>query len=217
MRRDHRWNDAANCTSTMYDGLDLPDAGEEAQQQAQKQEQFSAIRQILEDAIAALPYQTQAEIDNASYDDLVNARYAYVPFDESYDSLTLQEAYQSIADDLRAKYPHLTFYGYDREHHGHEIYRKDLVEAANKIQAAENAARKELQEQHVAEIVAQIQESIRNRREECRLEGYTFTEVGMAYREMREKGYTFDGYAAGEDYNLVGYNAYKVSIHYYSD
>lgn len=224
MRRDHRWNTATNCTSTTYDGLDLPAAGEQAQQQQQqqqaqeqKQEQFSAIRQILEEAIAALPYQTEAEIESASYEDLVNARYAYIPFDESYDSLTLQEAFQSMADDLREKYPHLSFYGYDREHHGYEIYRKDLVEAANKIQAAENAARKELQEQHVAEIVALIQEAIRNRQEECRLEGYTFTEVGMAYRIVRERGYTFDGYTAGEHYNLGGYNAYKVEIHYLSD
>lgn len=228
MRRDHSWNAATNCTSTKYDGLDLPDAGEEAQKQQQeqqqqqqaqqqKQEQFTAIRQILEDAIAALPYQTQAEIEGASYDDLMEARYAYIPFDESYDSLTLQEAFQSMADDLRAKYPNLSFYGYDREHHGYEIYRKDLVEAANEIQAAENAARKELQEQRVAEIVAQLQEAIRNRQEECRLEGYTFTEVGMAYRIVREKGYTFDGYTAGEDYTLGGYNAYKVEIHYLSD
>ena len=228
MSRDHRWSAVTNCTSNKYDGLDLPDAGEEAQKQQQqqqqqqqaqeqKQQQFSAIRQRVEDAIAALPYQTQAEIESASYDDLVNARYAYVPFDESYDSLTLQEAFQSMADNLRAKYPHLTFYGYDREHHGYEIYRKDLVEAANKIQAAENAARKELQEQHVAEIVAQIQEAIRNGQKECRLEGYTFAEVGMAYREMREKGYTFDGYTAGEYYTLGGYNAYKVEIIYYSN
>ena len=68
------------------------------------------------------------------------------------------------------------------------------------------------------EIVAQIQDAIRAGLDTCRFEGeYTFSEVGAAYREMNEKGYTFDDYAAREDYWFGGYNAYLVNIVYPSN
>lgn len=122
-----------------------------------------------------------------------------------------------MADDLRVQYPDLSIY-YDREHHGYRIYRNDLVAAIKEIQAEENTARQEERDRRVAEIVAQIQDAIRAGLDTCRFEGeYTFSEVGAAYREMNEEGYTFDGYAAREDYWFGGYNASLVNIVYPSN
>ena len=227
MRRDHsRWTASHACTSTKYDGVDLPDTEEQEeeqqeqeqqQEQQQKQEQFDAIRRILDDAIADLPFRTEAEWEGMTSDELNAYRNAYVTLDDSYSNLTLQEAYQAMADDLRVQYPDLSIY-YDREHHGYRIYRNDLVAAIKEIQAEENAARQEERDRRVAEIVAQIQDAIRAGLDTCRFEGeYTFSEVGAAYREMNEKGYTFDDYAAREDYWFGGYNAYLVNIVYPSN
>ena len=100
MSQDHSdWSGSHDCTSTRYDGLDLSSTEEQIKQEQDQQEQaqFSAIRQVLEAAIAELPYQTQEELEGASYDDLMNARYAYVSLEESYSNLTLREAYQAMA------------------------------------------------------------------------------------------------------------------------
>ena len=222
LSRDHsNWSAPHACTSTKYDDADLPDVGGQTQQQQQqqqenqqKQEQFAAIRQIVDDAVADLPFRTEGSWEGMTSDELNEYRNAYVTLDNSYSNLTLQEAYQAMADDLRAQYPDLSIY-YDWEHHGYRIYRKDLVAAIQKIQAEENAVRQEERDRRVAEIEAQLQDAIRARLDTCYLEGeYTFSEVGAAYHEMNEKGYTFDGYAARADYWFGGYNASHVEISY---
>ena len=209
MSRDHSdWSGSHDCTSTRYDGLDLSSTEEQIKQEQDQQEQaqFSAIRQVLEAAIAELPFQTQEELEGASYDELMNARYAYVSLDESYSNLTLREAYQAMADDLRAQHPDLSIY-YDREHHGYQIYRKDLAEAVKELQAEENAARQEAQAQNEADalkVEALLQEIIAGMdcgKRDITIEGYSPDVVKIACDNMNESGYHFGNYTS-EDFRL---------------
>ena len=209
MSRDHSdWSGSHDCTSTRYDGLDLSSTEEQIKQEQDQQEQaqFSAIRQVLEAAIAELPFQTQEELEGASYDELMNARYAYVSLDESYSNLTLREAYQAMADDLRAQHPDLSIY-YDREHHGYQIYRKDLAAAIKEIQAEENAARQEDQAQNEADalkVEALLQEIIAGMdcgKRDITIEGYGPDVVKIACDNMNESGYRFGNYTS-EDFRL---------------
>ena len=209
MSRDHSdWSGSHDCTSTRYDGLDLSSTEEQIKQEQDQQEQaqFSAIRQVLEAAIAELPYRTQEELEGASYDELMNARYAYVSLDESYSNLTLREAYQAMADDLRAQHPDLSIY-YDREHHGYQIYRKDLAEAVKELQAEENAARQEAKAQNEADalkVEALLQEIIAGMdcgKRDITIEGYSPDVVKIACSNMNKSGYRFGSYAS-EDFRL---------------
>ena len=199
MRRNSHtsWTADRVCTSTKYDGLDLPDGEQEAL------EQYAAIRQIVEDAIAQLPYQTEAEQKAASEDELFNARYAYVTMDASYPNLILQEAYQVMADDLRAKYPNLSIY-YDNKCHGYEIYRKDIAAAAEALRQEQQAQQEALEADHAKEIQKILEEAIAGGDAysyQISLSGYTKKEIQKACAAMKADGYRFGDYTS-DDYSL---------------
>ena len=210
VKRNHRnWEDLHACTSTKYDA-DLSNTDEQ-----QEQEKFNEIRAVLDAAIADLPYRTQEQLQSASDDELMNARNSYVTLDDSYSSLTLQEAYQAMADALRAKYPDLSVY-YDREHHGYRIYRNDLVEEIQRRQDAQREEQEQQQAQQDAEdaaaaveIQALLEKAIAEMNCESQtitLTGYTDSAIKLACENMRTPGYSFDGYTYSSTWNASDYN-----------
>ena len=215
--RHTRWTADRTCTSTKYDDADLPDTDEQQEQEEQQQEQekFNEIRAVLDAAIADLPYRTQEQLQSASDDELMNARNSYVTLDDSYSSLTLQEAYQAMADALRAKYPDLSVY-YDREHHGYRIYRNDLVEEIQRRQDAQREEQEQQQAQQDAEdaaaaveIQALLEKAIAEMNCESQtitLTGYTDSAIKLACENMRTPGYSFDGYTYSSTWNASDYN-----------
>ena len=215
--RHTRWTSDRICTSTKYDNADLPDTDEQQEQEEQQQEQekFNEIRAVLDAAIADLPYRTQEQLQSASDDELMNARNSYVTLDDSYSSLTLQEAYQTMADALRAQYPDLSVY-YDREHHGYRIYRNDLVEEIQRRQDAEREEQEQQQAQQDAEdaaaaveIQALLEKAIAEMNCESQtitLTGYTDSAIKLACENMRTPGYSFDGYTYSSTWNVTDYN-----------
>ena len=215
--RHTRWTADRTCTSTKYDDADLPDTDEQQEQEEQQQEQekFNEIRAVLDAAIADLPYRTQEQLQSASDDELMNARNSYVTLDDSYSSLTLQEAYQTMADALRAQYPDLSVY-YDREHHGYRIYRNDLVEEIQRRQDAEREEQEQQQAQQDAEdaaaaveIQALLEKAIAEMNCESQtitLTGYTDSAIKLACENMRTPGYSFDGYTYSSTWNVTDYN-----------
>ena len=220
MRRDHtQWDETYPCTSTKYDNADLPDATQQQEQQEKQQEQetFSEIRAALDAAIADLPYQTREELQGATYDELMDARNTYVTLDDSYSTLILREAYQAMADALRAQYPELSVY-YDREHHGYRIYRNDLVEEIQRRQGAEREEQEQQQAQEnvenaamAAEIVPILERAIAEMDCETKtitLTDYTDNAIKQACKNMCTDGYSFGDYT----YSLPAINAdYSVS------
>lgn len=215
--RHTRWTADRTCTSTKYDDADLPDTDEQQEQEEQQQEQekFNEIRAVLDAAIADLPYRTQEQLQSASDDELMNARNSYVTLDDSYSSLTLQEAYQAMADALRAQYPDLSVY-YDREHHGYRIYRNDLVEEIQRRQDAQREEQEQQQAQQDAEdaaaaveIQALLEKAIAEMNCESQtitLTGYTDSAIKLACENMRTPGYSFDGYTYSSTWNASDYN-----------
>ena len=215
--RHTRWTADRTCTSTKYDDADLPDTDEQQEQEEQQQEQekFNEIRAVLDAAIADLPYRTQEQLQSASDDELMNARNSYVTLDDSYSSLTLQEAYQTMADALRAQYPDLSVY-YDREHHGYRIYRNDLVEEIQRRQDAQREEQEQQQAQQDAEdaaaaveIQALLEKAIAEMNCESQtitLTGYTDSAIKLACENMRTPGYSFDGYTYSSTWNASDYN-----------
>ena len=215
--RHTRWTADRTCTSTKYDDADLPDTDEQQEQEEQQQEQekFNEIRAVLDAAIADLPYRTQEQLQSASDDELMNARNSYVTLDDSYSSLTLQEAYQAMADALRAQYPDLSVY-YDREHHGYRIYRNDLVEEIQRRQDAQREEQEQQQAQQDAEdaaaaveIQALLEKAIAEMNCESQtitLTGYTDSAIKLACENMRTPGYSFDGYTYSSTWNVTDYN-----------
>ena len=203
-----KWNGTTiACTSTKYDNVSLPDTQEQEQQK--EQQKFAAIQQICEDFIAALPYQTQAEREGATYEQLMSARYAYVTLDSSYDNLTLQEAYQAMADDLRAKYPDLSI-SYDREHHGYKIYRKDLVAAAQAIQQEQKEQQAQQQEQEdslvqqaqaeLEQALAQLLPSMNQETTTVSLPGYSDQVIQSICKAIQQEKVRVGSYAYDTDY-----------------
>lgn len=227
MGRDHSdWDRKQICTSTRYDGLDLPDSFEQAGQGQQGQEQEeqqtadtalqTTIAKLLQDcfdAIDALPFQTQAELAAATDEQLEEAWRVEIPLPGG--QMAWEEIYQ-LAEQVRvqipARYPDIktaTMGSMDPDGPTVLLYRGDVEQERQRRQAI----RQEEQNARVAEIEALIQEAIRKGESYCPLSGYTYAEIGKARRNMIAEGYRFDGFTS-EDYSLSSYSSAGINIVY---
>ena len=222
MRRDHtQWDETHPCTSTRYDNADLPDTGEQQEQQEQQQEQ-QALDEILAlcfDAIEDFPYQTAAALQEATEEQLQDARYAYIDFSGSgIDAVLLSQYRGQVSQAITEQYPDFMVMSFDRANMCYQIRRADVTEEIQRRQAAQKEEQEQRQAQEDAEnavAAAQIQAILEQAIVDMNCEsttmtltGYTDDAIKQACKNMCTDGYSFGDYT----YSLPAINAdYSVS------
>ncbi len=222
MRRDHsNWTASHTCTSTKYDGLDLPNTEEQdqqaqdnqTQQQVQQQQQtIAAFLELCYTSIENLPYQTQAELESATDEALYEAyrQEIQLPADQlSREALYL--FWEKAREEIPARYPDIRVASLDTSAPSLLIYRDDVKreqERRQALQQAEKAAR-------IAAIESLLQQAVRETANidqgTVTITGYTDAEIRQACKNMNAAGYSFDGYTS-DDYSVSYSTAGKVTI-----
>ena len=227
--RHTRWTSDRVCTSTKYDNADLPDSFEQAKQeeeereQAQQQAQKEAILQAVKTALAQLPYQTQAELQALTDDQLADARNPVILL--SGDQFTYQDV-QRVRSEIRTA---ISQYNSDYQLDsvqssplGVEIYRDDVAaeqqrrqalkqEEQQKEEEAQKAEEEAQREANIQEIQAYLENLLQTGKFEeqyVTLPGYEVSELRAACQEMTTDGYQFGDYlynssAEYPDYELT--------------
>ena len=192
---------------------------EEAQQQAQKE----AILQAVKTALAQLPYQTQAELQALTDDQLADARRPVILLSE--DQFTYQDV-QRVRNDISTA---ISQYNSDYRMGsvqssplGVQIYRDDVAaeqqrrqalkeEEQQKEEEAQKAEEAAQREAHIQEIRAYLENLLQTGEFEeqyITLPGYEVSELRAACQEMTTDGYQFGDYrynssAEYPDYELT--------------
>ena len=212
--RHSRWNSDYACTSTRYDGADLPDTEEQAEQEA-----LNEILAICFDAIADFPYQTEAALQAATEDQLQDARYAYIDFSGSGIDASLLSQYRGqVSQAITEQYPDFMVLSFDRTNMRYELRRADVTEEIQRRQEAQKEEQEEQQAQEDAEnaaAAAQIQAILEQAIADMDCESTTITltsytddAIKQACKNMCTDGYSFGDYT----YSLPAINAdYSVS------
>ena len=224
MRRDHAsWTADHVCTSTKYDGVELPDTTEQA-----KQEVLNQILTICYDAIKGFPYQTEAALQAATEDQLQDARYAYIDFSGSgIDASDLSQYRGQVSQVIVDQYPDYMVMSFDSTNMCYQIRRADVMEEIRRRQGLQQEEQEQQQHQQdtenaaaAAQIQPLLQQAIVNgacETYEVNLTGYTDDAIELACDNMCTEGYSFGGYTyhtswATTDYRLSAKSGGVVSI-----
>ena len=217
--RHTRWTADRTCTSTKYDDADLPDTDEQQEQEEQQQEQekFNEILTLCFAAIERFPYQTQAELQAATEDELFAARTAYIDLSGSGIDASLLSQYRGqVSQAITERYPDYMIMSFDRTNMRYELRRADVTEEIQRRQDAEREEQEQQQAQQDAEdataaveIQALLEKAIAEMNCESQtitLTGYTDSAIKLACENMRTPGYSFDGYTYSSTWNVTDYN-----------
>ena len=227
--RHSSWTSDRVCTSTKYDNSDLPDSFEQAEQeeeereQAQQQAQKEAILQAVKTALAQLSYQTQAELQALTDDQLADAQRPVILL--SGDQFTYQDV-QRVRNDIStaiSQYnPDYRMGSVQSSPLGVQIYRDDVSreqqrrqdlkqEEQQKEEEAQKAEEEARREAHIQEIRAYLENLLQTgafEEQYITLPGYEVSEIRAACQEMTTDGYQFGDYlydssAEYPDYELT--------------
>lgn len=103
MRRDHTWTSDRACTSTKYDKVDLPDSFEQARlEEAEKKQQM--LLQICKTGMEQFPYQTQAELQTLTREQLQKIRVQYIQVPEKTYTYQDVSAMRSTVEEIVAQH-----------------------------------------------------------------------------------------------------------------
>ena len=168
--------------------------------------------QLCYSAMDDFPYQTEAELQAATDEELSNAYRATIYISESqFEDSELMQFYSQVKEAISSKNANYRLYTFDRTENCYKLYRDDVQREIDR----RRSVLQDLENARVAEIQKLIEEAIENRLSYCPLSGYTFTEVKKARNNMTADGYSFGSYTS-EDYRLYSYSTSGVNIAYNS-